>query len=171
MTTKRKDEGRPVILAAVQDSPVAFDLDASIAKLHVLTRQAVSEARSAHGDDADILVVFPEAFLSCYPRGLDFGAKVGSRTTEGRTWFRRYHQSSVPVANVEGTHMTAIRAAASENRVTLVVGVIERCDEPASGPSRASYGSEHAGGHGTLYCEGNVADLLSSFPREDDNMR
>ena len=156
----RGDERRPIILAAVQDSPVAFDLDASIAKLHTLTHKAAQEARQAHGDDGgDILVVFPEAFLCCYPRGYDFGAKVGSRTAEGRTWFRRYHQSSVPVAHVDGPHMTAIRAAASENNVTLVVGVIERCDEAASGPPRASYGSENAGGHGTLYCEAEIIPL------------
>ena len=36
------------------------------------------------------LVVFPEAFVSGYPKGADFGAVVGSRSAEGREWFRRY---------------------------------------------------------------------------------
>jgi nitrilase len=49
--------------------------------------------------------------------------------------------------------MMAIRAAASDNNVTLVVGVIERCDEPSTGAERSSYGSAHAGGYATLYCE------------------
>jgi hypothetical protein len=31
----------------------------------------------------------PQAFVSCYPRGLTFGAAVGSRTPDGRAWFRR----------------------------------------------------------------------------------
>ncbi|PWN48067.1 carbon-nitrogen hydrolase [Violaceomyces palustris] len=150
----------PILLALVQDSPVSFNLEASIQKLKVLTRDAAEkaskQAESTYGkemaENAPIVVVFPEAFLCAYPRGYDFGAKIGSRTPEGRAWFQRYHASSVPVCDVEGPEMTAIRSAASENGVTLVVGVIERCDKPESGPRRGAYGSENAGGPGTLYC-------------------
>lgn len=36
-------------------------------------------------------MVFPEAFVSCYPRGLAaFGTIIGARTPEGRAWFSRY---------------------------------------------------------------------------------
>ncbi len=48
--------------------------------------------------------------------------------------------------------MTRLRACASSNNVTLVIGVIERCDKPSTGPARESYGSAAPGGHGTLYC-------------------
>src|SRR6266508_126350 len=65
--------------AAIQAAPVAFDVDATLDKVERLTAEA----------DAD-LVVFPEAFVSCYPRGYVFGALIGSRTDEGRAWFRRY---------------------------------------------------------------------------------
>lgn len=169
---------KTVVLVAVQDAPVAFDLSASIAKLQSLTAQAAQQARQASSSDTPVVVVFPEAFLSCYPRGYDvsvqlclffsfsfcsspacrgpilpqFGASIGARTPEGRSWFRRYHQSSVPVRNVEGAEMRAIRKAASDNRVTLVVGVIERCDEEATGPDPAAYGSANPGGAATLYC-------------------
>jgi len=44
------------------------------------------------------LVAFPEAFLSGYPKGADFGAVVGSRSSEGREWFRRYYKSGVDPA-------------------------------------------------------------------------
>ena len=37
------------------------------------------------------------AFVSCYPRGITFGATVGARSPEGRAWFRRYWESSVDV--------------------------------------------------------------------------
>ena len=43
------------------------------------------------------LILFPEAFVSGYPRGLDFGTRVGSRTPEGREMFRRYWESAVDV--------------------------------------------------------------------------
>jgi predicted amidohydrolase len=145
---------KQVTLVAVQDAPVAFDLPSSIDKLRILTREAVQKVRQ-EGDgqvERPIVVVFPEAFLSCYPRGYDFGAKIGARTPEGRSWFRRYHQSSVPVRNTDGPEMRAIRQVASENQVTLVVGVIERCDEPVSGMHPAEYGSGNPGGEATLYC-------------------
>lgn len=48
--------------------------------------------------------------------------------------------------------MSAIRKAASDNGVTLVVGVIERCDGPISGPPREQWGATARGGSGTLYC-------------------
>jgi predicted amidohydrolase len=43
------------------------------------------------------LVVFPEAFVSAYPKGLDFGARVGSRTSKGRDDFRKYFDSAIDV--------------------------------------------------------------------------
>ena len=86
-------------VAVVQAAPVAFDVEATLAKVARLT------AESADGGAA--LVVFPEAFVSCYPRGLTFGAAVGSRTPEGRAWFRRYWESSTAT-----THRTTSCAAA-----------------------------------------------------------
>ena len=101
--------------AVVQAAPVAFYVDATVAKVERFTRDA-----AAGGAE---LVVFPEAFVSCYPRGITFGATIGSRTAEGRAWFRRYWESSidVPVPVVE-----QLGAIAGECRVHLVTGVIER---------------------------------------------
>ena len=69
------------------------------------------------------LVVFPEAFVSCYPRGLTFGAPVGSRSPEGRAWFRRYWESrsTFPARRSIGS----VRSQRSMT-VYLVIGVIER---------------------------------------------
>ncbi|CDS01249.1 hypothetical protein, partial [Sporisorium scitamineum] len=128
------------------DSPVSFDLQASLDKLTKLAREAVTKARAAASSaSTPIVVLFPEAFLSAYPRGLDFGAKIGDRTAEGRSWFARYHGSSVPICDTEGPEMTVIRNAARENRITLVVGVIERCGAPETGKKRQEYGSSVAG--------------------------
>jgi nitrilase len=75
--------------AVVQAAPVAFDRERTLERVQLLApRAAEAGAR---------LVVFPEAFVSGYPRGLDFGARVGSRTPEGRELFRRYWQSAVDV--------------------------------------------------------------------------
>lgn len=159
---------RPAVLCAVQDSPVAFDLEASLQRLATLTKEAAGRARKAAQDkwgphvSPEILVVFPEAFLSAYPRGMDFGATIGSRTDAGRQWFRRYVDSSLHVSDVQGSQMTAVLDAAKSNGVTLVVGAIERCDGESTGPDRSTWGAPEKGGSGTLYCE-SKCDLRLEF--------
>jgi predicted amidohydrolase len=101
--------------AVVQAAPVAFDLEATIDKAERLAAEAASGGAE--------LVVFPEAFVSCYPRGITFGAAVGSRTPEGRAWFRRYWESSI---DVPGRAVDRLGAIAQEHGVHLVIGVMER---------------------------------------------
>ena len=67
--------------------------------------------------------MFPEAFVSGYPKGLDFGARVGGRTAEGRRMFRRYFESAV---DVPGPAVDALGSIAREHALYLVIGVIER---------------------------------------------
>src|SRR5215216_4593024 len=104
-----------VRVAVVQAAPVAFDREFTLAKVAQLTRDAASRGAQ--------LVVFPEAFVSAYPRGMTFGAVVGNRTPEGREWYRRYWESSV---DVPGPAVDALADVARENAIYLVIGVIER---------------------------------------------
>lgn len=69
------------------------------------------------------LAVFPEAYIGGYPKGLDFGARVGSRTPEGRDDFRRYWQAAI---DVPGPETGIIAGFARQSKAHLVVGVIER---------------------------------------------
>src|ERR1700730_1764714 len=106
----------PIVRAAVvQAAPVIFDTPRTIAKLVDLTEQAAAQR-------ADI-VVFPEAFVGGYPKGLDFGARLGMRSPEGREDFRRYYESAI---TVPGPEMLEIAEVARRDRLHLVVGVIER---------------------------------------------
>jgi nitrilase len=102
-------------VAVVQAAPVAFNLERTLEKVHVLAAKAAREGAQ--------LALFPEAFVSAYPRGLDFGAVVGSRSDEGREDFCRYWQSSV---DVPGPAVDEIAGAARSNRIFLVIGVVER---------------------------------------------
>jgi nitrilase len=104
-----------VRVAVVQAAPVAFDPVASTSKALEL-----SEAAAEQGAQ---LILFPEAFLSGYPRGLDFGTVVGSRSQEGREMFRRYWASAVTIPGIE---MDQLRAAVGRLGVYLAIGVIER---------------------------------------------
>ncbi|MGE8940504.1 carbon-nitrogen hydrolase family protein [Leptospira interrogans] len=113
---------KPFRAAVVQTASVAFDPDKTIDKLGDYTRKAASDGAK--------LVVFPEAFVGGYPKGLDFGARVGSRTAAGRDAFRIYFDGAIEVPGPHATRMSEIAAA---NAVYLVTGIIER-------------------DHGTLYC-------------------
>lgn len=102
-------------VAVVQAASVAFDGKRSLAKALDLIRDASKKGAA--------LVLFPEAFLSGYPRGLDFGAVVGSRSQAGRDDFRRYWESAV---DVPGPTIAALGKAARSNKVFLVMGAVER---------------------------------------------
>ena len=56
--------------AVVQTASVAFDPKRTIEKLGDFTGNAASKGAQ--------LVVFPEAFVGGHPKGLDFGARIGS---------------------------------------------------------------------------------------------
>src|SRR5437879_5187043 len=105
----------PFKVAVVQAASVAFDRERTLDKVHALASEA------ARGGAR--LVLFPEAFVSAYPRGLDFGAVVGSRTEEGRRDFQRYWESSV---DVPGPAVDFLGRAARRNNIYLVIGVVER---------------------------------------------
>lgn len=104
-----------VEVAVVQAAPVAFDRAATLAKVKQLAASAADQGAE--------LVVFPEAFVSAYPKGLDFGARIGMRAPEGRDDFRRYFESAV---DVPGAAVDELAQAARDNGIYLVIGVIER---------------------------------------------
>lgn len=115
--------------AVVQATPILFDRSATVDK----TVEIIAEAAS----NGAKLVLFPEAFIPAYPRGLAFGTVVGSRSPIGRDVWQRYWSEAVDVPG----HVTdRIGEAAREHGVFVAVGVIER---------EGRYGS---GADGTLYC-------------------
>jgi len=102
-----------VRVAVVQAGAILFDPDASLAKAERL----ITEAAGAK------LIVFPEAFIGGYPKGADFGARVGSRTPEGRKLFRRYFEGAI---DVPGPATERLGEAARAAGAWVVIGVIER---------------------------------------------
>jgi nitrilase len=105
----------PFVAAVVQSSPVVFETKATLAKVRDLTGDAARRGAK--------LVVFPEAFIASYPKGLDFGARVGLRSSKGRDDFRRYFDSAIAVP---GPATEELSRTAKASGVHLVIGVIER---------------------------------------------
>src|SRR5947209_5943626 len=102
-----------VSVAVVQAGSILFDAEASIVKAERL----LGESAGAR------LVVFPEAFLGGYPKGHDFGARVGSRTPEGRKLYRRYYEGAI---DVPGPATERLGEAARAAGMWAVIGAIER---------------------------------------------
>ncbi|MCB9080573.1 MAG: carbon-nitrogen hydrolase family protein [Lewinellaceae bacterium] len=111
-------------VAVVQAAPYLFDLDRSLQILEQNLAQAAAGGAQ--------LVVFPESFLPGYPRGLTFGAVIGSRSEAGREEWLAYVNSSV---EVPGPVTDRLASLAQQYQVWLAVGVTER-----------------TANHGTLYC-------------------
>lgn len=116
------NESKNVHVAVVQAASVIMDEKASTQKAVELTREA--------GEKGAKIVVFPEAFIPAYPRGLSFGSKVGSRTAEGRQDWLRYWKNSIVVA---GESTDKLGEAARKAGVYLVIGVIEKDNETSGG--------------------------------------
>jgi nitrilase len=104
-------------VAVVQAAPVLFDREATVDKACRLTAEAAAQGAQ--------LILFPEAFVPVYPRGLSFGTVVGARSPEGRHTWQRYWTNAV---DVPGPVTEALAAAARESNATLAIGVIERDD-------------------------------------------
>ena len=103
------------VAAVAQVGSILFNTPQTLDKLEALSREAAAGGAR--------LAVFPEALLGGYPKGVTFGTTVGSRSAEGREWFRRYWSAAV---DVPGPETNRLQALADELDLTLVVGAIER---------------------------------------------
>jgi nitrilase len=104
-----------VRVAVVQASSIPFDSEACVDKAVQLTADAA--ARGAK------VLVFPEAFIAGYPKGLSYGLVVGARDPVGREEFRLYLDAAI---EVPGPQTQRLGEAAAAHGVHLVIGVIER---------------------------------------------
>ena len=69
------------------------------------------------------LVVMPEALLGGYPKGEQFGTRLGYRMPEGREAFARYYDNAI---DMDGAELAALAGLSTRTGATLVLGVIER---------------------------------------------
>ncbi len=69
------------------------------------------------------LLVLPEALLGGYPKGADFGTRVGYRTEKGRDDFLHYWEQAI---DIDGPEVSALSELAISCKTCIVIGVIER---------------------------------------------
>jgi nitrilase len=101
--------------AVVQAGSILFNRDACLDIVHTLAAKAAAEKAR--------LVLFPEAFIPGYPRGLTFGTSVGHRTAEGRSLWQKYWDNSLRIGDPSCDRLCSI---AEKNNIYLVTGIIEK---------------------------------------------
>lgn len=126
---------KPVRAAVVQAGSALYDTPRTLARMATLAAKAAAQGAE--------FILFPEAFVGGYPKGVDFGSRVGTRSDEGREEFRRYFESAI---ELDGSGGRVIGEIASDLGVTLMTGVIERvgstlyCTAATFGPDGALLG-------------------------------
>ena len=102
-------------VAVVQAASKLFDQEGCLEACYHWVQQA--SAQNAE------LVLFPEAFIPAYPRGLSFGTVVGSRSAMGRKTWLKYWENSIEIPSQATDRLGSM---AKEFGVWLIIGVIER---------------------------------------------
>jgi nitrilase len=115
--TSHQPARKPARLGAYQIGSHTDGTAATLEKI-LQSEQTIRDA------DLDVLV-FPEALLGGYPKGADFGARVGYRTPAGRDDFLAYWQQAI---DMDGKEVEALCQLAKSTSTALVVGAIERAN-------------------------------------------
>jgi nitrilase len=102
-------------VGVVQAAPSLFDVDKTL--------QTVKNWVQKASKDKCQLVLFPEAFIPGYPRGMDFGTVVGKRTEKGEKQWQNYWENSIAVP---GRYTERLGDIARQHSVYLAIGVSER---------------------------------------------
>lgn len=103
------------IVSVIQAGSDPFHTDQTLLRV----ADWLSDARR----DGAGLAVFPEAFVGGYPKGVDFGARVGSRNEAGRELFRLYADNAVTLGS---PRFEALQDAVRSNGIACLVGAIEK---------------------------------------------
>ena len=104
-----------VQVAVVQAGSVPFDTEACVDKaVRLIGETAATGAK---------VILFPEAFIGGYPKGLNYGLVVGARDPVGREEFRLQLDSAI---EVPGPQTQRLGEAAAAHCVYVLIGVIER---------------------------------------------
>jgi nitrilase len=106
---------KKVKVGVVQATPALFDLEKTVKIIVAWIERGASEGCE--------MLLFPESFIPCYPRGLDFGAIIGKRTEEGRNQWLDYWENSLEIPSKS---LEIIQKAVKKANIFVFLGVTER---------------------------------------------
>jgi nitrilase len=106
---------KKVKVGVVQATPALFDLEKTVEIIVSWIERGASEGCE--------MLLFPESFIPCYPRGLDFDAIVGKRTEKGRNQWLEYWENSLEIPSKS---FEIIQKAVKKANIFVFMGVTER---------------------------------------------
>lgn len=116
---------KTIRVGVVQATPALFELEKSLD----LVQQWIEKAASA----GCALVLFPESFIPCYPRGLSFDAVIGRRSDKSRTLWLDYWTNSLDLSSPV---LERLQKTIQKANLFVALGVTER--EPIGGTLHCS---------------------------------
>lgn len=111
---------KKVKVGVVQATPALFDIEKTV--------QIVIDWIEKGAKEGCELLLFPESFIPCYPRGLDFDSVVGRRTDKSRDQWLDYWENSIETSS---SYIQQIGEAVRKAGIFVALGVTER--EPVGG--------------------------------------
>ncbi len=87
------------------------------------TLDIMAEYTSRAAQQGAQLIVFPEAYIGGYPKGLSFGTTLGIRTPEGRRDFAQYASNACEQGDATYQQIAKL---AKQHQIHLLTGIIEK---------------------------------------------
>jgi nitrilase len=108
-------KSRKVKVGVVQATPVLFDIEKTVEIVISWLEKGVNEGCE--------LLLFPESFIPCYPRGLNFDAFIGRRTDKSRNQWLDYWNNSIETSS---EYIEKISNAIQKANLFVALGVTEK---------------------------------------------
>ncbi|MEI8060162.1 MAG: carbon-nitrogen hydrolase family protein [Ferruginibacter sp.] len=106
---------KKIKVGVVQATPALFDIKKTVDIIISWIEKGVKEGCE--------LLLFPESFIPCYPRGLNFDAIIGKRTDKSRNQWLDYWNNSIETSS---EYIKIISAAIKEANLYVALGVTEK---------------------------------------------
>ena len=108
-------ELKKVKVGVIQATPALFDIGGTI--------EIICKWIEIGAQNGCELLLFPESFIPCYPRGLSFDAIIGKRTDRGREVWLDYWTNSLDVSS---DYIKPISDAVKKAGIMVALGVTEK---------------------------------------------
>jgi nitrilase len=106
---------KKIKVGVVQATPALFDIEKTV--------QIVIDRIEKGAAEGCELLLFPESFIPCYPRGLDFDSIIGRRTEKSRNQWLEYWENSIETSS---SYVEQISEAVRKAGIFVALGVTER---------------------------------------------
>ena len=113
-------ENKKVKVGVIQSTPALFDIERTIEIVISWIEKGAKEGCE--------LLLFPESFIPCYPRGLTFDAVIGRRSDKSHDQWLKYWNNSIDLnkGSKSAKHLSKLSEAIKKANIFVALGVTEK---------------------------------------------